>query len=290
MKIISPFKDYYDRISGQYGGGDPSIPYLRLNKDPIQTIKIQYVTRRFGNTDLHREMNKKLKVIHSLDQFVYETPNYRWLVFCGKMHLIVINKVPNLLTHEDKIKSQSQIKPVMGYIDNYKVLSHKFNADIYDYLINNSDYWDDFFQKKNRYGWSRQDPRMVYRMEDIIGKEEPELNELSKLLTNKMGRPIPMFIIEKDEYNSSNRRWLHGIEKIDLPVNQLEINLNVCLNDLGFAAIMTAEQCYQEIESYLVNVLRDNPDKIPPVQVSDKDKIGQHGFDLKQSFRHRKEL
>ena len=29
MKIISPFKDYYDRIAGKYGGGDPRLVYKR---------------------------------------------------------------------------------------------------------------------------------------------------------------------------------------------------------------------------------------------------------------------
>lgn len=289
MKIISPFKDYYDRISGQYGGGDPSIPYLRLNKDPYQTVKIQYITNRFGNTDLHTALNRHIKMIHAVDQCVYELPSFRWLIFCGKCYLIIINKVPNLLPHEEKIRLQTQYKPVLGYINDSKVLSQKYNSDIYEYLINNSDYWDDFYQKKNSYLWNRDDPRRVYRLDDLIGKADSGLDELSKLLTNKMGRPIPMFTIEKDEFNSSTRRWLHGIEKIDLPINQLEINVNVCLNDLGFAAIMSAEQAYQHIESYIVNVLRDNPDKIPPVQVDDKIKIGQHGFDLKQSFRHRKE-
>jgi len=29
MKIISPFKDYYDWIAGKYGGGDPRMVYTR---------------------------------------------------------------------------------------------------------------------------------------------------------------------------------------------------------------------------------------------------------------------
>ena len=54
------------------------------------------------------------------------------------------------------------------------------------------------------------------------------------------------------------------------------------------AGIMSAEQCYQEISHFLGNVLRENPDTKPPVQVDDKHKIIGAGFDTKTSFRHRK--
>jgi hypothetical protein len=34
--------------------------------------------------------------------------------------------------------------------------------------------------------------------------------------------------------------------------------------------------------------MKESPDIKPPVEIHDKDKITGHGFDLKQSFRHRK--
>lgn len=288
MKIISSFKDYYDRIAGQYGGGDPSIPYVRPGKDSCETVHVHYITNQFGDSDLHSDMNKHLKSIHAVDQFEYKLPEYSWLVFCGKSYLIINNKIPNLLPNEHNVRLQTQYKPALPYITDSKVLSHKFNPDIYDYLLANADRWTDIYNKRTRWGWSAYNGRLLYKVDDLIGKPDPMLDEVSRLLTNKMGRPIPMFIIFKDEFNSYTRRWMYNNNK-PIPLNQLEVNLNVRLNDLGFAAIMSAEHAYQEIESYLVNVLRDNPDKIPPVQVEDKIKIGQHGFDLKQSFRHRKE-
>ncbi len=60
------------------------------------------------------------------------------------------------------------------------------------------------------------------------------------------------------------------------------------LKDIGFNHVQSPEQTYQDISYYMANVLRENPDVVPPVKIADKDRIVQHGFDLKQSFRHRK--
>jgi hypothetical protein len=59
------------------------------------------------------------------------------------------------------------------------------------------------------------------------------------------------------------------------------------LGELGLASQYPAEQIYQDIEYFLLNTMNPNPDNAPPIQVADKDRIVQHGFDLKSSFRHR---
>ena len=56
----------------------------------------------------------------------------------------------------------------------------------------------------------------------------------------------------------------------------------------GLVAKLGIEQTYQNISYALVNQLRDSPDLAPPVAIDDKYKIVAAGFDLKQSFRHRK--
>lgn len=58
------------------------------------------------------------------------------------------------------------------------------------------------------------------------------------------------------------------------------------LADLGIPALVTPEQMWQSIYSTIINVLRSNPDKAPPVQVAEKYRIEGAGFDLKTSFRH----
>lgn len=60
------------------------------------------------------------------------------------------------------------------------------------------------------------------------------------------------------------------------------------LKDLGLSSLYPAEALYQDIAYFVGNVLHPSPDLAPPVFIADKDKIVQYGFDLKQSFRHRK--
>lgn len=60
------------------------------------------------------------------------------------------------------------------------------------------------------------------------------------------------------------------------------------LASMGMQAVVDPQSMYRDLEFFINNVLRDSPDLAPPVQVSDKDRVVQHGFDLKQSFRHRK--
>lgn len=56
----------------------------------------------------------------------------------------------------------------------------------------------------------------------------------------------------------------------------------------GIVGLLGIEQTYQNISYALTNQLRDSPDVSPPIVVDDKYKITAAGFDLKQSFRHRK--
>jgi hypothetical protein len=57
------------------------------------------------------------------------------------------------------------------------------------------------------------------------------------------------------------------------------------LGELGFAALFSAEQMYQNLSYFVGNYLRESADLKPPVTISDRDRILQHGFDLKKSFR-----
>lgn len=48
------------------------------------------------------------------------------------------------------------------------------------------------------------------------------------------------------------------------------------------------EQMWQNIYSFISNVIRENPDTKPPVEISNNDKIHKAGFDIKTSFRKSK--
>lgn len=54
------------------------------------------------------------------------------------------------------------------------------------------------------------------------------------------------------------------------------------LGELGFASIIPPEQLYQELAFFIGNILKTTE---PIIEVSNKDKILQAGFDLKTSFR-----
>ena len=60
------------------------------------------------------------------------------------------------------------------------------------------------------------------------------------------------------------------------------------LGEMGFATVKTPEQMYQETAYFVGNLMHESPDLAKPSIMDDKQKIQSHGFDLKQSFRHRK--
>lgn len=62
--------------------------------------------------------------------------------------------------------------------------------------------------------------------------------------------------------------------------------LNPPLKDLDFERIKDSFTAFQEISMYLANILVEQKQI---VSVDDKDRIEGHGFDAKQSFRHRKQ-
>lgn len=69
--------------------------------------------------------------------------------------------------------------------------------------------------------------------------------------------------------------------------NYIEENIPILKNH-NYQSIQSPQELYQDIEHYITNFLRTNPDILVPVEVADKNKITQHGFDIKKSFRHRK--
>jgi len=106
-------------------------------------------------------------------------------------------------------------------------------------------------------------------IKDLIGVPNSACVEVSKKLQ------IPVFILEDPHYK-------HLREPFHVTLDRTVPNLG----ELGFASLFTAEQMYQEIAMFLTS-LRDNPDSLPPVVISDKDRLTQKGFDAKISFRGR---
>lgn len=110
----------------------------------------------------------------------------------------------------------------------------------------------------------------VQTYETLVGVEDPDLVGLSRAVG------APVFVIEGYIYDWRTKKTRLTI-RTEVPI----------LGDLGLPAIYPAEQLYQDLSYFIGNKMKDSPDLQPPTVLSDKDRIVQHGFDLKKSFRHR---
>ena len=82
--------------------------------------------------------------------------------------------------------------------------------------------------------------------------------------------------------------FLFGIERANDKKQFMSIGVPH-LASFNFETIVSAPILYQDIAYFIANVLNEGIDIKPPSEVSNSDKITQAGFDLKQSFRHRKD-
>lgn len=223
MKIISPFKDYYDYVQHVYGGGDPKIVYHRtmIGKPSMHSHSyIEGVSVQLPETPRFK-LNSGYTVKTDASAFDYDPD---WLVVCGKPY------------------------PLVGRIrEHYELL----DPDKHDLKKLSS-----------------------YLRRDITptGVENATLVAISK----EIGHPV--FTIRSVHRRGDN-------SKIDVDI------FGQCptLGEIGgFAAAYPAEQLYQDLSYFIVNKMQDSPDTMPAAKSTDKEKVLQHGFDLKQSFRHRK--
>jgi hypothetical protein len=213
MRIKSKFKDYYDFIAHQYGGGDPKVVYSRDRIAPLSESGTDI------GVNLGRGRVRPLPYPYS--SFTKYT--FRWVAIAGKYYLIYSN--------QDS--------------ENFKVVTQ--GSEVYNLL------------KKER-------PYLTRRSEnkEFIASPSSELIKLSRELKQ------PVFTLDLH---------LNGYRAMSTIPN---------LGELGFASLISPEQMYQDIAYFIGNTINESPDLAPPNHMTDKEKIAQHGFDLKQSFRHRK--
>jgi hypothetical protein len=147
-----------------------------------------------------------------------------------------------------------------GYSGDFKVLSKKEFPDLWDYLEKRRrerSYYDAIIMKRqNNPEW-------------FVNSHAPELVKLSRLID------APVFVISNSQFNTPE-----GCIRIE---SEIPI-----LKDYGIPQIFTPQQLYQDISYFVGNTINESPDLAPPTSMGNSEKIVQHGFDLKQSFRHRK--
>lgn len=227
MIIKSNFKDYYDFVPHQFGGGDPNIIYNR--------VRLNSLAQMHGS--LYDE-GIKMKDEYNIPSLPYNTRpfveglKFKWLVVTGKLYLLVAK---NTFKNEE-----------------YEVFNQvKHTKGVYE-----DDSFESLFEKK---------PKNKNLNDYYIGLKLKKLIDLSKKIN------APVFCIRSVSYRDI---VIDG----SIPV----------LSNLGIASIINPTQIYQDIAYFVANTMHANPDISPPVEIGEKDRIVSHGFDLKQSFRHRK--
>jgi hypothetical protein len=225
MKIHSRFKDYYDFVAHQYGGGDPKVVYNRERVVPA---------------------------VYENGQFAYEG------CFCISNGFAVdvpdIQHVPwrkHELTYMYLGLAVAGRYYVLVRVEKYSSLMFQPENLIKDWTV------------VNRSGARDGRPPGLYTWY-VPGIKIPSLAALSCLIK------APVFTI------SRSARFSQVVDG-KVPI----------LGDLGFGAVMPPEQCYQEIALFLGNEIINAQDA-KPEPITDIQKAENHGFDKKESFRHRK--
>jgi hypothetical protein len=141
-------------------------------------------------------------------------------------------------------------------------------------LIGESD-WNIFSEKLHPHQWKNKIGRTTWDNPVKTTPEKylncpggPELIELHK----KVGAPVFTY--------STRFNGRKMIAEIDGEIPNL--------GEIGMAPLVAPEIMYQDISFFVGNVLKVSPEQMHPSPMSNKDKISSHGFDLVQSFRHRK--
>ena len=118
----------------------------------------------------------------------------------------------------------------------------------------------------------------LMRSRSIIRDETHNDPELILEFTKKVGSPVYRIDSIDVDWSDPDRKLIARIAEKTPRLSGIK----------GMVALLDSQQTYQEISYAIANLLNPNPDNTPPIVVSDKYKIQAAGFDLKQSFRHRK--
>lgn len=234
MRIESNFKDYYDHISGRFGGGDPLLRYRRTRlkgasgagSDAGNDVEV-FVTRWERLHLPYRLAGRPTAVLS------FEMDGFRWLSVCGRPYPLI-----------DTGGGRWQI---------FDPVQHR-------HLVNPLD-----------------EVMREMAKPTVRGAEDPAFTALSQALG------APVFVVKQNDWSPQWHRagwggpWRITVDA-KVPV----------LASVGLPALYPAEQLYQDIAYFIGNRINRSADTIAPPASTDLDKVLQHGFDPRQSFRHRR--
>jgi len=107
----------------------------------------------------------------------------------------------------------------------------------------------------------------IKKMKSYFYNYNEKMEEISKKLDTSI-----FIILDIKVLQGQNKYKIKFLNKIPL------------LKDVGFGKIKQSMEIYKELYNYF---LKQNPSD-PPISVDNKQKIVKAGFDIKESFRHRK--
>lgn len=238
MKIKSPFRDYYDFVAHQYGGGDPAVVYVRDRIGPIVVEESKYYHGKLTtepSLDMPKELEQRFNFVwRHLESEVTEDGVKRPVE-----HKMVIVMGCLFIARRVGVYEKS----VTGY-------STFSNFDNAPWVMSPR---GEEIGRRKRYAM----PPVI-----VLGEEDPDCVKLSQ----HIGHPV--FVLDSAGRSVSPR----------------------CpnLGELGMGSVIDPYTLYQELSMFVGGRMQANPDMMPAVPQSDLMKVDSHGFDRKQSFRHRK--
>jgi hypothetical protein len=254
MKIISGWKDYYDHVAHQYGGGDPKVIY---NRDYIVPDERSSDGMAFEQQkELYRQyapaIPRSMTLIHA---GVSETQRHEFRA------LIVLNRVFILERYGDVDSVGSGIARVRKdwHITSRTILDMPYHG-LAPLIRSGEDFTDEWnqYSRKRMQEWVETEHRYMKLEQGYRWERGLKLCEF-------VGAPV--FVVD-------------GV------TNPVAMGRTPKLAALGVPAFIGATQLYQELAMFVGNVL--NPVEQPASPMKDIEKVVSHGFDKKVSFRHRK--
>lgn len=247
MRIISEFKDYYDHAMSF--GQDPAIVYMRkFESFRIWSDKGFSYDPQVTPWLKSSKLEKLLRGLRGFHAVNDKIPSDR--AYLGAGYLVVAGVLyPVILPYASHRGDSGILLYSMEDVDNY-LDQHVPGATFFESA---RDYFKKFLDFKviSGYDGTFESVDKNYLMEECLENNLPNL-----LVSGSFSA-----------YGTSE-----GYIKKD-----------ICLKKAGFASVVESTQVYQELEMFLGLVKTRQPMPVPDNKV----KIEGHGFDLKQSFRHR---
>lgn len=254
MKIISGWKDYYDHVAHQYGGGDPKVVYHRDYVVPDQRTDCGMAFEQ--EKELYRQYTpaipRSMTLIHA---GISETQRHEFRA------LIILNRVFILERYGDVDSVGSGISHVRKdwHITSRPILdlSYPGLSPLMRPGEAFTDEWNAYKRKQMR-EWLEEENRYPKMEQGYQWDHGLKLCEF-------VGAPV--FVVRGNS-------------------NPVAMGRTPKLAALGVPVFIGATQLYQELAMFVGNVL--NPVEQPTSPMKDIEKVVSHGFDKKVSFRHRK--